>query len=48
MGKAHEAAKETRKQAQHSAKEKRNAKHAKKEAPGSLPFTGNHYRTETS
>lgn len=46
MGKAHETAKEIRKQPQHSQKERRTAKHMKKEAPGSLPFTGNHYRAE--
>ena len=46
MGKAHESAKEARKQAQHTAKEKRAAKHAKKEEAGSPPFMGHHYKAE--
>lgn len=46
MGKAHETAKENRKHPLHTQKEKRESKRARKEPPGSLPFMGNHYKTE--
>lgn len=44
MGKAHETAKENRKQPQHTPKEKRDEKRAKREEPGSPPFMGHHHQ----
>lgn len=46
MGKAHESAKEAKKQALHSRKEKRAAKHEKKQPLGSPPFMGHHHSRE--
>lgn len=46
MGKAHESAKEAKKQPVHTMKEKRAAKHSGKAVPHSPPFMGNHYQLE--
>ncbi len=46
MGKAHESAKEPKKQAQQTLKDKRSAKRASNPAPGSPPFMGHHYQSE--
>ena len=48
MGKAHESAKEPKKQAQQTLKDKRTAKRDTKPAPGSPPFMGHHYQSEAS
>lgn len=47
MGKAHESAKEAKKQPIRTMKEKRSAKHSGKSAPPSLPFMGHHYQQES-
>jgi hypothetical protein len=46
MGKAHESAKEPKKQAQQTLKDKKTAKRDTKPAPGSPPFMGHHYQSE--
>lgn len=46
MGKAHESAKEAKKQALQTLKEKRAAKRATKPVPNSPPFMGHHYQSE--
>ncbi len=43
MGKAHETAKEARKLPAQTPKEKRMAKHARKQPIGSPPFMGHHH-----
>jgi len=48
MGKAHESAKEPKKQAQQTLKDKKTAKRDTKPAPGSPPFMGHHYQSEAS
>lgn len=46
MGKAHESAKEARKQPVHTMKEKRSAKRSDKTVPHSPPYMGHHYQQE--
>lgn len=46
MGKAHESAKEAKKQPVHTIKEKRTAKRSSRSVPHSPPYMGNHYQLE--